>query len=79
MGREEYIRQGEERRGSRGNLRVGDIDHGMNTARLQLGHQCRFIDQRAPRRVDEGGAILHELQLPSADHVPRRGQRGRMH
>ena len=39
--------------------------------RLERAHQCRLIDDRAARRIDDERGRLHQLQLPVANHMTR--------
>jgi hypothetical protein len=55
-----------------------DIEPGMDPARNKLGDQCRLLDDLAPRRVDEAGAVVQERQPPRIDQPLRLGSQGHM-
>ena len=59
-------------------LRIRDIKARPYAASGQLLDQCLLIDQRAARRIDEGGPVFHKLEIARVDHMTRSGDRWSM-
>jgi drug/metabolite transporter (DMT)-like permease len=70
VGRQHDVRQVEELVRDIG-LVDEDVEPRIDSARQELGHEGRLVDDLAPRRVDEARAVAEERQAASVDQSRR--------